>query len=520
MPERKTYCELRRIELFLAQQLSEEEQAALEQHLEECGDCRSALEQQAARGDTWAAARAALRSDEATADGGLPRVGCSAFDAPGDEAEDFDDSDSALSWLTPSDDPRMLGRLGTYEIAGVIGRGGMGVVLKGLDSALNRYVAIKVLAPHLAANGSARLRFAREARAAAAVVHENVIGIHAVAEWNGMPYLVMTYVRGESLQRRLDRQGPLGVKEVLRVGRQAAAGLAAAHAQGMVHRDIKPANILLEDGVERLKITDFGLARAVDDARVTQTGVVPGTPQYMSPEQARGEAIDARSDLFSLGSVLYAACTGRAPFRAETTYGVLRRISDSHPRPIREVNPEVPDWLETIIARLHAKSPTERFATAVDVAELLEQCLAHLQQPTAVPLPARLLPIPASAESKDVRRDRARRRRWLAAVAGVAVVCLTLVFVVTRWPDAPLAEPASDRGAASTSSEAPLTLPPSENGTSDPDLDWDAAARSIETLVREGEAFRRRVETAWGDPPANPRASTETPSPSDSESQP
>jgi hypothetical protein len=131
-----------------------------------------------------------------------------------------------------------------------------------------------------------------------------------------------------------------------------------------------------------------------------------------------------------------------------------------------------------------------------------------------------LLPIPASAESKDVRRDRARGRRWLAAVAGVAVVCLTLVFVVTRWPDAPLAEPASDRGAASTSSEAPLTLPPSENGTSDPDLDWDAAARSIETLVREGEAFRRRVETAWGDPPANPRASTETPSPSDSESQP
>src|SRR5439155_13924679 len=127
---------------------------------------------------------------------------------------------------------------------------------------------------------------------------------------------VMEYISGISLQERLDRQGPLELKEILRIGIQIAAGLAAAHAQGLIHRDIKPANILLENGVERVKLTDFGLARAADDASLTQSGVVAGTPHYMAPEQARGEAVDHRADLFSLGSVVYAMCTGRPPFRA------------------------------------------------------------------------------------------------------------------------------------------------------------------------------------------------------------
>ena len=174
---------------------------------------------------------------------------------------------------------------------------------------------------------------------------------------------------------------------------QAAAGLAAAHAQGLVHRDVKPANILLADGVERVKLTDFGLARAADDASLTKTGIIAGTPQYMSPEQARGESVDQRSDLFSLGSVLYAMCTGRAPFRAETSYGVLRRVTDEEPRPIREINPDIPEWLCRIIARLMSKQPDDRFASAREVAELLEECLAHVQQPTAVPLPASLVPL-------------------------------------------------------------------------------------------------------------------------------
>src|SRR5262249_53673097 len=150
---------------------------------------------------------------------------------------------------------------------------------------------------------------------------------------------------------------------------------------GLVHRDVKPANILLENGIQRVKITDFGLARAVDDASLTQSGIIAGTPAYMSPEQADGAKVDHRSDLFSLGSVLYTLCTGHAPFRAETTMAVLKRICADKPRPVREVNPEIPDWLEAIIRRLHAKDPADRFQTAAEVADLLGRHLAQLQQP-------------------------------------------------------------------------------------------------------------------------------------------
>ncbi len=217
--------------------------------------------------------------------------------------------------------------------------------------------------------------------AAAAVVHEHVVAIHAVNTWHGLPYLVMQHVPGHSLQERIDRDGPLEVEDVLRIGMQAAAGLAAAHAQGLVHRDVKPSNILLEHGVERVKLTDFGLARAADDASVTQSGVLAGTPQYMAPEQANGDGVTFRSDLFSLGSVLYAMCAGRPPFRAETTMAVLRRICEQVPRPLREVNPQVPDWLAAIIARLHAKDPRARYSTAAEVAELLGRHLSLLRQP-------------------------------------------------------------------------------------------------------------------------------------------
>ena len=202
------------------------------------------------------------------------------------------------------------------------------------------------------------------------MVHDNVIEIYGVAETAGLPYLVMPYVRGPSLQRRLDDGGPLAVVEILRVGMQAAAGLAAAHAQGLVHRDVKPANILPGRWHRCVKLTDFGLARAADDASLTKTGVIAGTPQYMSPEQTRGEPVDLRSDLFSLGSVLYTMCTGRSPFRAETSYGVLRRITDEEPRPIREINPEIPEWFCGIVGRLMAKRPDHRFQSAGEVAAL------------------------------------------------------------------------------------------------------------------------------------------------------
>ncbi len=249
----------------------------------------------------------------------------------------------------------------------------------------------------MAASGAARRRFSREAKAAAAVVHDHVVAIHAVDDdpKSGLPYLVMPYIAGRSLQERIDRDGPLRTEEVLRIGMQTAPGLAAAHAQGLVHRDIKPSNILLENGVERVKITDFGLARAIDDASQSQSGVVAGTPQYMSPEQAGGESVDHRSDLFSLGSVLYAMCAGHSPFRAKTTMGVLRRVCDEEPRPLVEVNPDVPESLEAVIRRLHAKDPAGRYQSAAEVAEELGRQLAERQRPG--PRPTRPTPGPAVA---------------------------------------------------------------------------------------------------------------------------
>lgn len=288
--------------------------------------------------------------------------------------------DSAMSFLSRSDKPGSIGRLGTYEVYEVIGRGGMGIVLRGLDPKLNRIVAIKVLAPEFAANAMARKRFLREAQAAAAVSHDHVVTIHAVDDDIAVPFLVMECVIGQSLQQKIDRVGALRLTEILRIGMQIALGLAAAHKQGLIHRDIKPANILLENGVERVKITDFGLARATDDVGMTQSGVIAGTPQYMSPEQAMGEPIDQRSDLFSLGGVLYTMCTGRPAFRADSTIAVIRRVCDDTPRPIRELNPEIPEWLAEIIDQLLAKKPEERFQSAAEVAEELEQHLALIQQ--------------------------------------------------------------------------------------------------------------------------------------------
>src|SRR5438105_8436121 len=227
-------------------------------------------------------------------------------------------------------------------------------------------VAIKVLTAALAGSAAARRRFRREARAAAAVCHDHVVPVHGVHEVGGLPYLVMQYVAGEWRQQRLDRAGPLEVAEVVRIGLQAARGLAAAHAQGLVHRDVKPANLLLEDGLARVKITDFGLARMADDVALTRAGVVAGTPEYMAPEQARGEQVDHRADLFSLGSVLYACCTGRPPFRGATAAAVLRQVSDGAPTSLRSLNPDVPAWLEALIGRLLEKDPAGRFPSAAE----------------------------------------------------------------------------------------------------------------------------------------------------------
>ncbi|HWB11664.1 MAG TPA: serine/threonine-protein kinase [Pirellulales bacterium] len=298
-------------------------------------------------------------------------------------AVDVDDHGIPRGLLRPSDKPGVLGTLGSYEVLELIGRGGMGIVLRAFDAKLNRVVAVKVLAPELATQASARRRFLREAQAAAAVAHPHVVTIHAVdeEEW---PYLVMECIEGISLQEKIERSGTLKLAEVLRIGTQIAEGLAAAHKQGLTHRDVKPANILLENGVERVKITDFGLARAADDVTITRPGEISGTPQYMSPEQASGERVDQRSDLFSLGCVLYAMCAGRPPFRADSMAAIVKKICQDAPQPLREIDQQLPQWLTETIDRLLAKNPDERFQTAEDVARILGGALAQVQAGQAV----------------------------------------------------------------------------------------------------------------------------------------
>jgi serine/threonine-protein kinase len=392
--------------------LPEREQADLAGHLNHCPRCQEVMENLTAGSDVWLGAARSLKQEATTPPAPALRRVIHELKEEGQEtlapADQTPTLEQALDFLSAGGPAGPGGRLGPYQVVRVVGRGGMGVVLQAFDPALNRHVAIKVLAPQWASSAAARQRFAREAQATAALCHDHVVAIHGVDEVQGLPYLVMEYVQGVSLQQQLDRAGPPDLAEILRIGKQTAAGLAAAHERGLIHRDVKPSNILLEEETGRVKLSDFGLARAVDDASLTQSGVIAGTPQYMAPEQARGEAQDHRADLFSLGSVLYALCTGRPPFRAATTLAVLRSVCEDTPPPIRDVNPDIPTWLVEVIDWLHAKDPADRFQSAAEVARRLDQHLAHLQYPDLIRPPRRLGQPPRRAGAPPAGRRRLR----------------------------------------------------------------------------------------------------------------
>jgi serine/threonine-protein kinase len=406
-------CDPHRLRLLLEDSLPPEQRDQAVAHLDDCTDCQHALERLAADGPWWRELRQIPDLGETVPPLFRPRpAGAAGGEGP------------YLGFLDPCDEPGCLGRLGPFTVTALLGQGGTGVVLSAHDAVLDRAVAIKVLAPHFASSAAARQRFAREARAAAAVVHPHVVPIHSVDSWKGLPYLVMSRVAGVSLQDKISSAGPLPLAEVLRIGAQAAEGLAAAHAQGLVHRDVKPANILLEDQTGRVLLTDFGLARAADDASLTQSGVIAGTPHYMAPEQAAGEAVDHRADLFSLGSVLYAMCSGQSPFAAEGPLAVMRRVCDERPPPLRSLCPAVPAWLAAIIARLHARRPEDRFQSAAELADLLAGCLAHVQQPATVPLPPALYAIWRPSRARPV-------------VLGLLVLLGLAVAGLFSWPGSP-----------------------------------------------------------------------------------
>lgn len=296
---------------------------------------------------------------------------------------DAEDTVTALSqtapppdydFLAPPQGPNELGRLGAYLIRKVLGTGAMGIVFEAEDSQLKRPAALKVMKPSLAAYAEFHRRFLREAQLAAAIEHEHVVTIYQVGEDRGVPFLAMKLLQGETLEDRLERTGGrLPVEEVLRIGREIAEGLSAAHARGLIHRDIKPANIWLETGRDRVKIVDFGLARGSGaDAHFTQAGAVIGTPSYMAPEQANAEEVDGRCDLFSLGAVLYRACTRRLPFDGKDTLSVLTALATKTPTAPHKIASHVPPPLSALVMRLLAKDRGDRPQSAREVVEAIE----------------------------------------------------------------------------------------------------------------------------------------------------
>jgi serine/threonine protein kinase len=309
--------------------------------------------------------------------------------------------------------------LAHYRVRRCIGEGGMGLVFEGEDADLLRPVALKVIRPELAGSLQVAQRFAQEARAMAALKHDHVVTIYQVGQQRGLPFLAMEYLRGMSLFDWLHRGHRPSVDLVLRLGREIAAGLAAAHRRGLIHRDIKPANIFLEAPHGRVKILDFGLARTQShDVQITHPGTTVGSPSYMAPEQARGEGDDASCDLFSLGCVLYVLCTGQLPFPGTTILAVLTSLMTETPPPPREHNPAVPSDLDALIMRLLAKEPADRPPSARAVVEAIRRLeRALLAERQRAELPAST-PYPPSGIPRDrllsatpgSRISRARRR--------------------------------------------------------------------------------------------------------------
>jgi serine/threonine protein kinase len=287
-----------------------------------------------------------------------------------------------------------VGTLGPYRVVKELGKGGMGAVYLATDTRLNRKLALKVMLPEFAADAAAKERFLREARAVAQITQDNVVTVYEADERDNVPYIAMQLLQGYPLDDFLKKKGSPALHHCVRIVIEAARGLAAAHAVGLVHRDIKPANLWLEAPNGRVKVLDFGLAKPIGtDSELTKSGAVVGTPAYMSPEQARGLKVDHRTDLFSLGGVLYRLCTGRTPFPGDHVMAVLAAVLTDDPTPVRELNPNVPEPLAQFIHQLLAKKPEDRPQSANEVARslraILEQRPASAepeQLPVVVPM--------------------------------------------------------------------------------------------------------------------------------------
>jgi serine/threonine-protein kinase len=352
-------------------------------------------------------------------------------------------------------------KLGPYEIRREIGSGGMGVVYEGWDARLNRRVAVKTLWQYLAQRPDARERFLREARAAAAVSHPNVTQIYDIGEEGGVVYFAMEYLDAPSLQQVLAEQGPLAPSRVAAIARQAALGLRAAAERGIIHRDVKPSNLVLA-GDGTVKVTDFGLAKQVlVDGNLTLEGQTIGTPKYLSPEQASGRAVDARSDIYSLGVTMYEMVCGRPPFDGATPMEImLKHVRDPVP-PLQTAQPAVPRPLAALIHRMLAKHVATRPQSYDELIGILDRMDGA--GPTHATASTQRMPrVEPSAAPPSVPRTSFAARLFVLALLGVGAVVAGAVIVRSVSSGRP-----TDRSAAAAPAETPeVTTAPETTPTS------------------------------------------------------
>jgi formylglycine-generating enzyme required for sulfatase activity/tRNA A-37 threonylcarbamoyl transferase component Bud32 len=418
------------LKLFALNMLSAEAAQAIEQHLGECSACRG------------------LRQSE-------PAMRRAAAPFP---------------FLSPPQEPDEIGRLGDYRVLRLLNSGGMGIVFEAEDLALRRCVALKVLKPDLQDGPTPWQRFLREARLLAAIKHENVVTVHDAGQAGHGVYLAMELLQGQSLADFLAVVRPIPVKEIVRLAREIASGLAAIHRAGLLHRDLKPANIWLEApgpdsadgaGLGRVKILDLGLARPIqDEDGLTQTGIVVGTPAFMSPEQAEGNSLDVRSDLFSLGCVLYTLCAGAGPFFPEDAKTHLTGLAASDPPPLREQNPAIPAPLAELVRQLLARNPDERPASAREVILRLQQIETPAQQSSQPGLWGDTSRLLAESGPGPARARAATRRKWVGVLVGLLVLgAVTLAGVWGgRWGRASLGATEQHEGVRPTDGGPPSAV--------------------------------------------------------------
>ncbi|MBK7998280.1 MAG: protein kinase [Verrucomicrobia bacterium] len=389
---------------FAAGTLSDAETRATEDHLATCLDCARQL-------DT-------ITREQLAELGPVPRAAVSEPASPllvklmETAVEGFSSSsrrsaeDAVLAAFDPPQREGSPGRFAGYDVLEIAGSGGMGVVLKAHDPTLHRDVALKILSPNRAWNDTDAERFLHEARTIASLQHDHVVAIFSAGREKGLPYLVMPFHAEGTLERQLQLTPTLAANDVARIGLQLAHALEATHAKGILHRDIKPSNVLLEGGLERVRLADFGLAEPVRTDDTGRTKTIAGTPHYMSPEQARGEAIDARSDLFGLGALLYQLSTGRPLYDGADAANVLAQASRGEAKSVRVINAALPRALANIIDRMIAPRPKDRFASAREVVEALDR-LAN----------------------RAGRRSRLLRKLVVSALAACLIVSATILLL-------------------------------------------------------------------------------------------